>query len=89
MLSLLLASCSLLLGFTFFPCLVQLVFDYFRQRTPRSYIEVRDTALVWNYKYAGMLLCVSVAQFPYFTVPNTHIFLGHKSAVGSICVMLY
>eukprot|EP01018_Ginkgo_biloba_P022262 Gb_01330 [translate_table: standard] len=31
---------------------VQLVFDYFRERTPRSYVEVRETSLVWNYKYA-------------------------------------
>eukprot|EP01018_Ginkgo_biloba_P030853 Gb_11989 [translate_table: standard] len=33
---------------------VQLVFDYFRERTPRSYVEVRETSLVWNYKYADV-----------------------------------
>jgi len=29
------------------------VFDYFCERTPRSSVEVRETSLVWNYKYAG------------------------------------
>ena len=32
---------------------VQLVFDYFCERTPRSFVETRGTSLVWNYKYAG------------------------------------
>ena len=32
---------------------VQLVFDYFCERTPRSYVEARETSVVWNYKYAG------------------------------------
>ncbi|CAN6443577.1 unnamed protein product [Victoria cruziana] len=32
---------------------VQDVFEYFTERTPRSYVEVRETSLVWNYKYAG------------------------------------
>ena len=32
---------------------VQLVFDYFCERTPRSFVEARDTSVVWNYKYAG------------------------------------
>lgn len=31
---------------------VQLVFDYFCERTPRSFVEARETSLVWNYKYA-------------------------------------
>ena len=31
---------------------VQLVFDYFSERTPRSYVETRETSLVWSYKYA-------------------------------------
>jgi trehalose 6-phosphate synthase/phosphatase len=35
---------------------VQLVFDYFCERTPRSYVESRETSLVWNYKYAGKVL---------------------------------
>lgn len=35
---------------------VQLVFDYFCERTPRSFVEARDTSVVWNYKYAGQLL---------------------------------
>ncbi|KAH9534724.1 hypothetical protein CY35_17G019300 [Sphagnum magellanicum] len=33
---------------------VQLVFDYFCERTPRSYVESRETSLVWNYKYADL-----------------------------------
>jgi len=33
---------------------VQLVFDYFCERTPRSSVEVRETSLVWNYKYADV-----------------------------------
>ncbi|KAH9287707.1 hypothetical protein KI387_031824, partial [Taxus chinensis] len=33
---------------------VKLVFDYFKERTPRSYVEVRETSLVWNYKYADV-----------------------------------
>ena len=32
---------------------VQLVFDYFCERTPRSYVETRETSLVWNFKHAG------------------------------------
>lgn len=35
---------------------VQLVFDYFCERTPRSFVEARETSLVWNYKYAGETL---------------------------------
>ena len=31
---------------------VQLVFDYFCERTPRSFVETRETSVVWNYKYA-------------------------------------
>jgi hypothetical protein len=34
---------------------LKLVFDYFCERTPRSYVETRETSLVWNYKYAGNL----------------------------------
>jgi hypothetical protein len=30
-----------------------MVFDYFCERTPRSYVETRETSLVWNYKFAG------------------------------------
>eukprot|EP00898_Chlorokybus_atmophyticus_P003806 jgi/Chlat1/4426/Chrsp29S04392 len=33
---------------------VQLVFDYFCERTPRSYVQARETSLVWNYKYADV-----------------------------------
>ena len=65
-----------------FSFLVQLVFDYFRQRTPQSYIEIRDTALVWNYKYAGMLLWVFATQFAYFIVTQYKSFLDRKYAVG-------
>ena len=32
---------------------VNLVFDYFCERTPRSFVETRQTSMVWNYKYAG------------------------------------
>ena len=32
---------------------VSLVFEYFCERTPRSFVEQRGTSLVWNYKYAG------------------------------------
>ncbi len=31
---------------------VQLVFDYFCERTPRSFVEARETSLVWSYKWA-------------------------------------
>ena len=31
----------------------QHVFEYFTERTPRSHFELRETLLVWNYKYAG------------------------------------
>lgn len=34
---------------------VQLVFDYFCERTPRSFVEARETSVIWNYKYAGTL----------------------------------
>ena len=37
---------------------VQLVFDYFCERTPRSFVEARETSVVWNYKYAGMRSCL-------------------------------
>ena len=33
---------------------VQLVFDYFCERTPRSFVEARHTSVVWNYKYADV-----------------------------------
>lgn len=33
----------------------QHVFEYFTERTPRSHFELRETSLVWNYKYAGSL----------------------------------
>jgi trehalose 6-phosphate synthase/phosphatase len=31
---------------------VQLVFDYFCERTPCSYVEAKETSLVWNYTHA-------------------------------------
>lgn len=34
----------------------QHVFEYFTERTPRSYFEVRETSIVWNYKFAGKQL---------------------------------
>ncbi|CAK9134172.1 unnamed protein product [Ilex paraguariensis] len=33
---------------------VKHVFEYFTERTPRSHFELRDTSLVWNYKYADV-----------------------------------
>ncbi|XP_061355694.1 alpha,alpha-trehalose-phosphate synthase [UDP-forming] 1-like isoform X2 [Gastrolobium bilobum] len=33
---------------------VKHVFEYFRERTPRSYFEEREASLVWNYKYADV-----------------------------------
>lgn len=33
---------------------VQLVFEYFCERTPRSFVEQRGTSLVWNYKHADV-----------------------------------
>ncbi|KAL6567335.1 Trehalose-6-P synthase/phosphatase complex synthase subunit [Orobanche gracilis] len=33
---------------------VKHVFDYFTERTPRSHFELRETSLVWNYKYADV-----------------------------------
>ncbi|XP_059289827.1 alpha,alpha-trehalose-phosphate synthase [UDP-forming] 1-like isoform X1 [Lycium ferocissimum] len=30
---------------------VKHVFEYFTERTPRSHFELRETSLVWNYKY--------------------------------------
>jgi trehalose 6-phosphate synthase/phosphatase len=33
---------------------VTLVFEYFCERTPRSFVEQRGTSLVWNYKYADV-----------------------------------
>ncbi|CAH1453338.1 unnamed protein product [Lactuca virosa] len=30
------------------------VFAYFTERTPQSYIEIRETSLIWNYKYADV-----------------------------------
>ena len=33
---------------------VALVFDYFRERTPRSFVEAREATIVWNYKNADI-----------------------------------
>ncbi|KAJ0018496.1 hypothetical protein Pint_10156 [Pistacia integerrima] len=33
---------------------VKHVFEYFTERTPRSHFEVRETSIVWNYKYADL-----------------------------------
>lgn len=33
---------------------VKNVFEYFTERTPRSHFELRQTSLVWNYKYADV-----------------------------------
>ncbi|KAF5475262.1 hypothetical protein F2P56_007086 [Juglans regia] len=33
---------------------VKHVFEYFTERTPRSHFELRETSLVWNYKYSDV-----------------------------------
>jgi len=33
---------------------VALVFDYFRERTPRSFVEPREASIVWNYRSADI-----------------------------------
>ncbi|KAG9149134.1 hypothetical protein Leryth_010725 [Lithospermum erythrorhizon] len=33
---------------------VKHVFEYFTERTPRSHFELRETCLVWNYKYSDI-----------------------------------
>ena len=33
---------------------IKLVFDYFHERTPRSFVECREFSLVWNYKYSDL-----------------------------------
>ncbi|KAK9055945.1 hypothetical protein SSX86_027032 [Deinandra increscens subsp. villosa] len=33
---------------------VKHVFEYFTERTPRSYYELRETSIVWNYKYSDL-----------------------------------
>ncbi|KAL2647756.1 hypothetical protein AAZV13_05G137200 [Glycine max] len=33
---------------------VKHVFEYFTERTPRSHFELRETSVVWNYKYADV-----------------------------------
>ncbi|KAE9601212.1 putative alpha,alpha-trehalose-phosphate synthase (UDP-forming) [Lupinus albus] len=33
---------------------VKHVFEYFTERTPRSHFEVRETSVIWNYKYADV-----------------------------------
>ena len=47
--------------------LLQLVFDYFCARTPRSFVEKRETSLVWNYKYAGVFRISKNCFEPKFT----------------------
>lgn len=42
----------------------QHVFEYFTERTPRSHFELRETSLVWNYKYAGSSERLRVPSFP-------------------------
>lgn len=41
---------------------LQHVFEYFTERTPRSHFELRETSLVWNYKYAGDDLSLPIFQ---------------------------
>ncbi|WJX47337.1 Trehalose-6-P synthase/phosphatase complex synthase subunit [Trifolium repens] len=33
---------------------VKHVFEYFTERTPRSHFELRETSIIWNYKYADV-----------------------------------
>lgn len=46
----------------------QHVFEYFTERTPRSHLELRDTSLVWNYKYAGTGETYHSFSLAYFSV---------------------
>lgn len=50
---------------------VRLVFDYFCERTPRSFVEFREASIVWNYKCAPVhsrnhlypiLCCIDMTQ---------------------------
>lgn len=57
---------------------VQLVFDYFCERTPRSFVEARDTSVVWNYKYAGQfpsLLQTAAAALAAATITSIYLFV--------------
>ncbi|KAI9120818.1 hypothetical protein K1719_007851 [Acacia pycnantha] len=33
---------------------VQQVFEYFTERTPRTHFDLRETSIIWNYKYADV-----------------------------------
>lgn len=58
--------------------LLQHVFEYFTERTPRSHLELRETSLVWNYKYAGKELLI-------FLLPNLPL---HTHSLIYICIFL-
>ena len=55
---------------------VRLVFDYFCERTPRSFVETRDSSVVWNYKYADV-------EFGRLQARMRR--LSHGSAVIAVC----
>jgi trehalose 6-phosphate synthase/phosphatase len=38
------------------------VFNYFSERTPWSFVETRDTSVVWNYKFSDYEFGKSQAQ---------------------------
>ena len=41
---------------------VRLVFDYFCERTPRSFVESREASIVWNYKCVASPLGPAATQ---------------------------
>ena len=45
---------------------VRLVFDYFCERTPRSFVESREASIVWNYKCAFLPFKLSHIGMPRF-----------------------
>jgi trehalose-6-phosphatase len=81
---------------------VQLVFDYFCERTPRSFVESRETSIVWNYKYAdaefGRLQArdllqhlwtgpISNAPVDIVQVRSMHTLLGGRGTALLCCVI--
>ncbi|KAK1365145.1 Trehalose-6-phosphate synthase12 [Heracleum sosnowskyi] len=53
------------------------VFEYFTERTPQSQFEVRNTSLVWNYKYAdvkfGRVQAIDLLQHLCESLSNAHV----------------
>jgi trehalose 6-phosphate synthase/phosphatase len=62
----------------------QHVFEYFTERTPRSHFELRQTSLVWNYKYTGTRKYIR----PYFRLLQLVLFLLVK-VTAIILILLF